>query len=474
VATVGYDAERVRFRRAVVLILMTLVLPGSAQIVAGDRRIGQVAIRAWLAALAMVGLGIFVAVFRPTLLVWLATSSAVLTAARLALFAAAVGWAVLLVDAWRLGSPLSFGRHRRLAMTGLIAATVVSVVAGLSFAASVVGAQRDFVHAVFGGEAVAEEDDGRYNVLLLGGDAAPNRSGVRPDSITVASIDAETGRTVLFGLPRNLENVPFPDGSLLDRRFPEGFDCEGCYLNAVYTWAGDHARLFPKVENPGLLATKQAVEEITGLRISYHAMVDMGGFVDLVDAVGGVTLNVAERTPIGGIGSPISGWIDPGRQHLDGFHALWYARSRVVSDDYSRMARQKCVLSAMLTQLDPATVVRRFRDIAAAGQRVVSTDVPPGEVATLVELALKARRLPLATVSFVPPMVDTGDPDFDRIRQEVSAALERAEAADRAAESGPDSNPPERARRAQADHRRAPSGDQVGSEDLARSCATGS
>ena len=64
--------------------------------------------------------------------------------------------------------------------------------------------------------------DGRYNVLLPGGDAGAGRWGLRPDSITVASIDAETGRTVLIGLPRNLEDFPFREGSVMAEQFPPG------------------------------------------------------------------------------------------------------------------------------------------------------------------------------------------------------------------------------------------------------------
>ncbi len=65
-------------------------------------------------------------------------------------------------------------------------------------------------------------------MLLLGGDSGPDRSGLRPDSLTVASIDKDTGRTVLVGLPRNLQDVPFPKGSVMRKEFPDGFDCEGC------------------------------------------------------------------------------------------------------------------------------------------------------------------------------------------------------------------------------------------------------
>jgi anionic cell wall polymer biosynthesis LytR-Cps2A-Psr (LCP) family protein len=185
-------------------------------------------------------------------------------------------------------------------------------------------------------------------------------------------------------------------------------------------------------------------------------LIDLKGFQDLVDAVGGVTLKVTERIPIGGVGGAITGWIEPGTQHLDGYRTLWFARSRATSDDYSRMARQKCVMSAMLQQLDPQTVVTNFGDIAAAGKQVLSTSIPNSELGTFVNLAMKTRRLPVATVSFVPPKINTSNPDWERTRSMVSAAIGKSEAKDNA--SPVRSNRPTKPRNANA------------SADLASSC----
>ena len=99
---------------------------------------------------------------------------------------------------------------------------------------------------------------------------------------------------MLFGLPRNLADVPFPDGTRRwPSEFPDGFDCTGCYLNGVYTYGPDHPELFPGEHDPGLAATRQAVEAITGLPVNYYAMVNLKGFRELVDAVGGVTMHVS-------------------------------------------------------------------------------------------------------------------------------------------------------------------------------------
>ena len=122
------------------------------------------------------------------------------------------------------------------------------------------------------------------------------------------------------------------------------------------------------------------IEGITGLKINYWAMVNLEGFKDLVDAVGGVTLNVRSPIPVGGLGDDVTGYIQPGVRKLNGHDTLWFARARDGSDDYSRMARQKCVMNAMLNQISPQVAVRNFEKIAKASSAMISTNVPASEV----------------------------------------------------------------------------------------------
>ena len=360
---------------------------------------------------------------------WLLSNTAVLGSVRIVLMVMAVGWAYLFVDAWRLGDPLALRQKQRLAMVGINGVLCFSVAGTLLFASHVVGVQKDFMSAMFTDGVATGAHDGRYNVLLLGGDSGSDRWGLRPDSLSVASIDAETGETVLFGLPRNMLNFPFPEGSIMDEQFPDGYDCgDECELNSLATWAEDHKDLFKGVANPGVEATKEGVEGITGLEINYYAMVNMQGFRRLVTAVGGVTLNVRDPIPIGGGGGPITGYIKPGKRKLNGFETLWFARSRVAADDYSRMARQKCVMNAMLQQLSPQTVVLKFEKIAKASQALITTDLPRGEVDRFMELAAEGPQASrCARVSFVPPMISTGDPDIDKIHETVEKAIDRSE-----------------------------------------------
>lgn len=431
-------AARVRFRRALALMVMTLLVPGSAQLAAGNRKVGRVAFRVWLGVLAVGAVVVLVSLVHRQFLFDLAFDTGLLQLLRLVLIAGAIGWALLLVDAWRIGQPLSLSMRHRRAAIGVNGAFCLFVASALLFGSHVVGVQRDLVQTMFGSGEASDAAHGRYNVLLLGGDSGVDRWGMRPDSMTVASIDAETGKTVLISLPRNMENFTFAPGSVMEEQFPDGYDCgeEFCMLNSVSTWAGDNTELFGDSEHPGVDATISAVEGITGLEISYFAMVNLRGFRELVDAVGGVTLNVRSPIPVG-IGSDVN-YVQPGVRKLTGFETQWFARARQGSDDYSRMARQKCVMTAMLHQVSPQTMLKNFSSIAQASSEMVATNIPAGEVGTFVDLALKAKDQKVATVSLVPPLVpDTAHPDIAMIQAKVAEAIDASEGDLKAEEAAP-------------------------------------
>jgi len=427
--TAGDRAARVRYRRALMLMVMTLVVPGSAQLVAGNRRIGRVATRIWVALIATALVGAVLAAFHHQYVFWFASDTTALGLVRLGLMALAIGWAFLFLDAWRIGQPLSLALGHRRAVVGLNGILCFSVAGTLLFGAHLVGVQRSFILTMFSGSTVHGANDGRYNVLLVGGDSGAGRWGLRTDSMTVASIDASTGKTVLIGLPRNMTDFPFAKGSVMRKAWPHGFNCgyPNCELNGVNTWVGDHLKLFKGVEDPGMDATMSAIEGITGLKVNYWAFVNLAGFRGLVDAVGGVTLNVRQPIPVGGLGADVTGYIQPGVRKLNGFDTLWFARSRDSSDDYSRMARQKCVMNAMLHQISPQTVLTNFEKIATASSQMISTDIPASEVDTFMGLALKAKSQPVATLSLVPPLVNTADPDIGLIKRKVKAAIDASE-----------------------------------------------
>lgn len=269
----------------------------------------------------------------------------------------------------------------------------------------------------------------RVNLLLIGADAAPGRPGVRTDSMTVASIDTRTGETVLFGLPRNLERVPMPAGPARDR-FPYGFGGESPYtpglLNEVFQYAEDYPDMVPGAprghRGPTLL--KRTISEITGLDITNYAMVDMSGFADIINAMGGVKVTV--KQPIV-YGRQNEGLIRAGTHKLSGEEALWFGRARTYSDDYVRMGRQKCLMNAVAKQADPVTVLRSFEKLADATMHAVSTDIPQALLPNLIDLSDKVKQAKIKSFQFVPPLINTAYPDYPLIKHKISTILAESE-----------------------------------------------
>lgn len=415
--------------RALVLILGTIVWPGSAQFLAGARKAGAVIMTLWVVALAALSVVWFR--FRPDraqVIDWV-TDPSILQTARIAGLVIAVLWMLLFVDAWRLALVNNLGWWR----TGVISVvnvTVVAVVTATTFLGwNTVSASKDVVETVFKETKVTSPLKGRYNILLLGADSGADRMGLRPDSLNLVSIDADTGVPVMVSLPRNLQNVPFPEDSPMHTVYPYGYNCgTECLLNAVHTAAAGRTDLYPDSKDPGLDATIDAVEGVTGLKVNYYVLVNMKGFSSLVDAVGGIEMDVS--TPIAMFGQE-DAWkqtyIQPGKQRLNGNEALWYGRSRVQSDDYTRMGRQKCLMQAMLQQLSPQKVVLNAGKIASSSAEMLSTNIPASELGAFGDLALKAKDQKIATLSVVPPTYSTVTPDFDQIRADVAELVAKSE-----------------------------------------------
>lgn len=423
------DSPRVRFRRVLTLCLMTILVPGSAQIVMGKQTLGRTAIGAWL--LAVGGAVYTYAVFRSDrarVLGWF-TDPDVLLTTRVAMVVIALLWLVLFVDAWRLGSPVRLTFARAAVVTVVNLAIIGSVAGSTAFASQLIQVQRSVVQEVFPETKTSAPLQGRYNILLVGSDAREDRTGIRPDSLTVLSVDADTGKSVMVSLPRNLENVPFPNSSPMHALYPYGFNCgTECLLNAVHTTAQNRTDLYPGSKDPGLDATIDAVRGATGLKINYYVMVNLNGFKGLVDAVGGVEMDVKSRIAMFGHDDAYKNvYIEPGRQNLNGQKALWYARSRVQSDDYARMGRQKCLMAAMVDQLSPSTVLKNASKIAASGKELLSTSIPQQELGQFADLALKARGKQIRTVSVVPPEFSTVNPDYPAIHQAIRTAIRTSE-----------------------------------------------
>ncbi len=454
------------FGNALWLVVLSALLPGSAQIASGRRRtLGRVALGLWAVLLvSLLGFGAYVLVRGDVVgLAGLAVRPGVLQALRAAAAVVGLGWLALLLHAAYIAGFHRWEPVQRLVAGALTLALAVVGLTPVGAAARYAGIQRDLISDVFVDRADShtitaernrERPNGRVNLLLLGGDGGKNRVGVRTDSMLVASVDKRTGKAVLISLPRSLQEAPFPPESPLAERFPNGFDAEDGLLSSVYVFGAQHRELFPHARDAGAEAIMQVAGEITGLPIDRYALVNLQGFQRLVQAMGGVDILVQERVPIGGRMGPggvvieePDGWIEPGYKHLDGYEALWYARGRFGSDDYSRMRRQRCVMNAILGQAKPWKVIRNYQEIAASAKALVSTNVPQDELPELVDIALDTRKHRIVNVTFTRDVIDTVDPDFDRMRRVVQRAIDKSLAGgDRPGAGGTGAAKPKRAK----------------------------
>jgi LCP family protein required for cell wall assembly len=274
----------------------------------------------------------------------------------------------------------------------------------------------------------------------MGGDAGADRTGRRPDSLSVLSVDASTGRTAIISVPRNLKNAQFAEGSPMRSVYPDGYNCgNDCLINAVNTEVTEkYKNLYPGVADPGAQATMEAVSGTLGIKVQAYVLVDMDGFAQLIDALGGIRVDAGGWVPISGAATddsgdhePPLGWIAPGPQTLDGYHALWYGRSREYASDYDRIARQQCIQQAMINQLNPATVLSKFESIANAGTKVVESNISSSQLGSFVDLAMKGKGQPVSRLVIGPPDFPADFPtypDFDQIHAKVQSALSASSA----------------------------------------------
>jgi LCP family protein required for cell wall assembly len=430
-------SARVMTTRAWWLVVLNFMLPGSAQVLAGNRRLGRFGLGATLTLVTIAIIAGAVYLLWPAVVLTVLTSTIGLWAAAAVLAFYAVTWVVLTLNTLsliKLGRAAP-GARPIIAAFSTVLMLVVTGTAG--YGAFVATSASGFLSSVFVAGPSQPPVDGRYNILLLGGDAGADREGLRPDSLSVISIDATTGQATTISLPRNLENVPFSAGSSLGALYPEGYgaidgcDVSACMLNSIFTEAEvKRPEYYPNAvaegSSPGIQATVEAAQGITGLTIQYFVLIDMQGFSDLIDALGGVDIDVQNRVPVhtDETFTDVLFWFEPGMQHMDGYHALWFARSRHGTSDYDRMQRQTQMQEALLAQASPANVLTKFQGVSAAGTRVVRTDVPQGMLGYFVNLAAKTKELPVVSVPLIPANgVDPEDPDYPAIQAMIAAAL---------------------------------------------------
>ena len=383
----------------------------------------------------------------PNLLLWIIAGLAVV----------ALLWVTIVVTSYKMLRPLRSGLGARLGGAFVIGLVCCTIASGTALGAQNLLAQRDLVTHVFAGgnsksatrPTIANKKDPwaqlpRLNLLLLGADDGAGRQGTRTDTVMVASIDTRTGDTKLISLTRNFMRMPFPEDSPLHKFYPTGFwdpklgdvEQDAFYLDAMYRNIPKlHDGILGPSDNQGADVLKVSVGEAMGLKIDYYMQVNLQGFEQIIDALGGITVNINYKVPIGGDyrgpGSADdtlpSRYLQPGPdQHLNGHDGLWFARGRYGLSDPSRQERQRCTIHAIVNSANPSALVTKYKQIASASKKLLRTDIPQEILPAFIELGLKVKN---ANVSNVDLDKDKNfpsgkDPNYEAMREIVKNALE--------------------------------------------------
>lgn len=340
---------------------------------------------------------------------------------------ALLGWRVFAIAHAGLRPPISDRHERRVALTS-VAILVVLTIAMHAWVGIVVAHLDETLRQVFGGTLVPDEPlpapsgggddqpvnvpqyrwDGtdRINVLLLGTDAHVTREEVLTDVILVVSIDPVAETAVMISVPRDTGFVPLPNESLyMGALYPDKVNgLSTVASNEPATWCPD---LVNGAKACGLRTIERSIGLYLGIEIHHYALVDMAGFAELINAVGGLRLCLP-----GELHDPeFDGSLDnldvdeplvlpAGCHEYNGIDALAYARSRKgwieMADgsrepqtDFSRNERQQAVLLALRDELAQADLIFELPAVLRAIGRAVTTDFPrdqAGDLASLLPL----------------------------------------------------------------------------------------
>lgn len=322
-------------------------------------------------------------------------------------------------DATAPGRPVASGmpsRRRRTWVVVLLALALV-VAAGATWAYRTLGANIDTIDPAAGlGDVRPAKANESMNVLLIGSDtregANSSVGGESPglaDTTIVLHLSADDSWASAVSIPRD-SMVQMPD----------------CLASGGSTHAGGLRQFNQAYVIGGPVCVQRTVEALTDLHIDHFVVVDFTGFSSLVDALGGITVDVTE--PISDPTSKI--FFDPGCQTLGGAQALDYVRVRHgVGDgsDLSRIERQQQFLAAVVNEvtsrgvlLNPVTLYQ----VLDAATSAVTTDTGLGSIPDMAGVAVRARAVGLGNIHFVTVPVTAWPPDPNRVQWQQPASAD--------------------------------------------------
>jgi polyisoprenyl-teichoic acid--peptidoglycan teichoic acid transferase len=381
-----YNGRRSRDRRrprsSAAAQLLSFVWPGLGQLYLGQA--GR-ALLYLLPPLLLIGGVVFLALQSPQAFAVRLLVPAVMLGALMFIAGHAL-WRVLsIVDAWSSARTRPISRDSSLPLMVVLSLVVVLAhgfagyyLQSVASAAAPIfdggdGDLDDVIGKVPGGALPAE---GPINVLFVGVDSASNRTHALTDTIMLASFDRERRQVVQISIPRDTGRLPMYDGTTFGPR-----------INSLLSRAGRNPERYP--DGPIGTLTRE-VGYLLGVDVHYYAVVNMDGFKQLIDAVGGVKVEVTKP-----IADPVRKlYLEPGTVHLDGKTALDYVRSRYGprNNDYERARRQQQVIRALGHRaLDPF-VLARLPEIMGIGAQLARTNIPLDQLDDLLALMEQANR----------------------------------------------------------------------------------
>ncbi|MDQ2854148.1 MAG: LCP family protein [Chloroflexota bacterium] len=258
----------------------------------------------------------------------------------------------------------------------------------------------------------------RVNILLVGVDSLPSRSTALTDTMLVVSLDPQGTRSAMISIPRDLYGVILPDGRPYNNK-----------LNSLMVYAGDHKSEFPL---GGVGTLKATIGKLLGVPIHYFAAINLLGFKQTVDAIGGVDITVQrainDPTYADEFDRPIGFHLKPGTYHMNGHTALAFVRSRkgVGDSDFTRADRQQQLLAAIREKLTAGNLLGALPGLLDAVKNTIATDVPSDRIAGLAQAVQSADMSQLQRIVLQPPLYMRADPfsragyilvpDFEAIR----------------------------------------------------------
>ena len=297
----------------------------------------------------------------------------------------------------RAQKDLSLGaRKRRRRRAWTIAAIVVAVLAiGLTTAVALkVVDVGNKINAVFFSDPALQQELASqkasapgepFYMVLMGSDTRPGQTQQRSDTLIVARVDPQNKKIAMISIPRD-SRVAIP-GKWTTK------------INAAAVYGG-----------PALVI--KTVKEITGLPITHFVNLNFNGFRDVVDAIGGVWIDVPFRIydTLASAYGPAYATIEKGYQKLDGKHALTFVRTRhtMADSDYGRMRNQQAFIKALASQALSLSNVFNASQIVDAVASNLDTDMTPLQLADLVLQfkGMKPEDLDSATAPSAPKYIN--------------------------------------------------------------------